>query len=84
METALWIEAHSEEPVRLGALARRAGLSVFHFLRVFSRVLGVTPHQYLVAARLRRAAALLSNPDQPVTEVAFEVGFGDLSNFREV
>jgi AraC family transcriptional regulator len=81
VETALWIEAHADEPVRLGALARRAGLSAFHFLRVFSRVLGVTPHQYLVAARLRRAAALLSHPDRPVTDVAFEVGFGDLSNF---
>ncbi len=64
-----------------GTLARRAGLSTFHFLRVFSRVLGVTPHQYLLAARLRRAAALLAHPDRPVTDVAFEVGFGDLSHF---
>ena len=81
VETALWVEAHSEEPVRLEGLARRAGLSAFHFLRVFTRVLGVTPHQYLVAARLRRAAGLLADPARPVTDVAFEVGFGDLSNF---
>ena len=81
VETALWIEAHADEPVRLGTLARRAGLSAFHFLRVFSRVLGVTPHQYLVAARLRRAAVLLAHPERPVTDVAFEVGFGDLSHF---
>jgi AraC-like DNA-binding protein len=44
-------------------------------------VLGVTPHQYLVAARLRRAARLLADPERPVTEVAFEAGFGDLSHF---
>ncbi len=81
VETALWIEAHAEQPVRLGELARRAGLSEFHFLRVFTRVLGVTPHQYLVAARLRRAARLLADPSRPVTDVAYDVGFGDLSHF---
>ncbi|HVP61432.1 MAG TPA: AraC family transcriptional regulator [Myxococcaceae bacterium] len=81
VETALWVEAHADEPVQLAALSRRAGLSAFHFLRVFTRVLGVTPHQYLVAARLRRAARLLADPSRPVTEVAFEVGFGDLSHF---
>ena len=81
VEIALWVEAHSQEPVQLATLARRAGLSPFHFLRVFTRVLGVTPHQYLVAARLRRAAHLLADPARPVTDVAFDVGFGDLSHF---
>jgi len=81
VETALWVEAHAHEPMHLTTLARRAGLSAFHFLRVFTRVLGVTPHQYLVAARLRRAALLLADPARPVTDVAYEVGFGDLSNF---
>jgi AraC-like DNA-binding protein len=81
VETALWVEAHADEPLQLATLARRAGLSAFHFLRVFARVLGVTPHQYLVAARLRRAARLLADPARPVTDVAFEAGFGDLSHF---
>jgi AraC-like DNA-binding protein len=81
VEAALWMEANAGETVRLGSLARRAGLSAFHFLRLFSRVLGVTPHQYLVSARLRRAARLLAEPERPVTDVAFEVGFGDLSHF---
>ena len=61
--------------------AAEAGLSPFHFLRLFSRVLGVTPHQYLVRSRLRRAARLLADGVPSVTDVAFEVGFGDLSNF---
>ena len=81
VETALWMEAHADQPVPLATLARRAGLSAFHFLRLFTRVLGVTPHQYLVAARLRRAARLLADPARPVTDVAFEAGFGDLSHF---
>ena len=45
--------------------ARQAGLSPFHFLRLFSAVLGVTPHQYLVRSRLRRAARLLADDDMP-------------------
>lgn len=81
VESALWMEAHADQPAQLATLARRAGLSAFHFLRLFTRVLGVTPHQYLVGARLRRAARLLADPARPVTDVAFEVGFGDLSHF---
>ena len=81
VDVALWVEAHADEPLQLATLAARADLSPFHFLRVFTRVLGVTPHQYLLAARLRRAARLLADPARPVTDVAFEVGFGDLSHF---
>ena len=41
----------------------------------------MTPHQYLVRARLRRAARLLADDERPITDVAYDVGFGDLSNF---
>jgi AraC-like DNA-binding protein len=41
----------------------------------------VTPHQYLLRCRLRRAAGLLADDGRPVTEVAYEAGFADLSNF---
>jgi AraC family transcriptional regulator len=81
VEAALWIDAHASRPVNLDRAASAAGLSPFHFLRLFARVLGVTPHQYLVRARLRRAAKLLADDDRPITDVAFDVGFGDLSNF---
>jgi AraC-like DNA-binding protein len=78
---ALWIEANAADPVGLASAAKQAGLSPFHFLRVFSSVLGVTPHQYLVRSRLRRAARLLAADAAPVTQIAYDVGFGDLSNF---
>jgi AraC-like DNA-binding protein len=81
VDAALWLDANASEPVDLEGAARAAGLSPFHFLRLFSRVLGVTPHQYLVRSRLRRAARLLSDGDRPVTAVALDVGFADLSNF---
>ena len=81
VESALWIDANATGTVRLEDLADDAGLSPFHFLRVFNKVLGVTPHQYLVRARLRRAARQLADGDRPVTDIAFDSGFGDLSNF---
>ncbi len=81
VETALWIDAHSHREIDLEAAAKQAALSPFHFLRLFSATLGVTPHQYLLRSRLRHAARLLANDDVSVTDVAYDVGFGDLSNF---
>jgi AraC-like DNA-binding protein len=81
VETALWIDAHAQEPLDLARAAAQAGLSAFHFLRLFAKILGVTPHQYLLRARLRRAARLLADDARPITDIAYEVGFGDLSNF---
>jgi AraC-like DNA-binding protein len=81
VETAQWIEANSHHPIDLDAAANQAGLSPFHFLRLFSNVLGVTPHQYLVRSRLRQAARLLADMDVAITDIAYDVGFGDLSNF---
>jgi AraC-like DNA-binding protein len=81
VEAALWIDEHSDEALDLESTAREAGLSPFHFLRLFAAVLGVTPHQYLVRSRLRHAARLLADHDRAITDVALDVGFGDLSNF---
>jgi AraC family transcriptional regulator len=81
VEAALWLDAHAREPVDLRTAARHVGLGAFHFLRLFSAVVGATPHQYLVRARLRRAARLLAEADLSISEVALDVGFGDLSNF---
>jgi AraC-like DNA-binding protein len=81
VETALWIDANSGKEIDLEAGAAKAGLSSFHFLRLFSGVLGVTPHQYLLRSRLRHAARLLANAEISVTDVAYDVGFADLSNF---
>jgi len=81
VETALWIDAQSNREIELEDAAAQAGVSPFHFLRLFSSVLGVTPHQYLVRSRLRHAARLLADDERAVTDVAYDVGFADLSNF---
>ncbi|HEU4655292.1 MAG TPA: AraC family transcriptional regulator [Steroidobacteraceae bacterium] len=81
IDIARWIEASSNQAVDLDSMARAAGMGSFHLLRTFSRVLGLTPHQYLIRSRLRHAARLLTHDDSAVTQIAAMVGFGDLSNF---
>jgi AraC family transcriptional regulator len=76
------IEAHSHEDCSLEALAVRAGLSSFHFLRLCRALTGQTPRQLVIAARLRAAALALRTTRAPITRVAFDSGFGDLSHFH--
>jgi AraC-like DNA-binding protein len=66
----------------LGALAREARLSPYHFLRTFERLTGVTPHQYVLRARLREAAMRLLHERSKVLDIALDCGFGDVSNFN--
>ena len=81
VHAALWIDENATEPIQLDDAAREAGLSEFHFLRLFTRVLGVTPKQYVIRSRLKRAARLLADDARQITDIAYQVGFGDLSNF---
>lgn len=81
VDVALWMDEHAHEPLDLETTAQAVGLSPFHFLRLFAKVLGVTPHQYLVRSRLRHAARMLADGAASITDVALDVGFNDLSNF---
>ena len=76
------IEARGSEPLDLAALAGVARMSKYHFLRVFRRVVGTTPYQALLNARMRRAAVRLAVCRDTVASIAFEAGFGDLSTFN--
>jgi AraC family transcriptional regulator len=81
-QTIRAIERHPDAGLPLQQLARRAGLSPYHFLRTFQRLTGVTPHQYVMRARLRDAAIRLAEVSGKVVDVALDCGFGDVSNFN--
>lgn len=81
VEAALWLEQNLDRALNLTDVAREVGLSHYHLIRTFSRVFSLTPHQYLIRARLRRAAGLLIERERSVTQIALDVGFNDLSNF---
>jgi AraC family transcriptional regulator len=76
------IEAGAHEPLALAELAREAGMSPYHFLRVFRQVAGMPPHQLVLRTRLNRAAVRLRTSDEPISAIAFDAGFGDLSTFN--
>jgi AraC family transcriptional regulator len=77
-----WMERDAELPLPLAALARHACMSPYHFLREFKRVVGMPPHQFVLAQRVRRAAHGLRHSDALVAEIAAESGFADLSEFN--
>jgi AraC-like DNA-binding protein len=76
------IEENFGQKLDLAELARVARMSRYHFLRTFRRALGVTPYQFVLNLRMRRAAVGLCTTGAPVSEVAFDAGFGDLSTFN--
>jgi AraC-like DNA-binding protein len=76
------IELAAHEPLALADLAGETATSPFHFLRSFRQMTGMTPHQYVLRTRLHRAAVRLRLSDEPVSAIAFDAGFNDLSTFN--
>jgi AraC-like DNA-binding protein len=67
-------------PAPIATVARRAGVSPYHFIRLFEATFGTTPHRYRTRVRLERARRLLAG-GVPVTDVCMEVGFSSLGSF---
>lgn len=78
-----YIERHSDSPLSLGDLARQAGLSQFHFQRIFRAAVGLTPRQYLEAARLGRFKRTLRRTTGGVADAVYEAGYGSSSRVYE-
>jgi AraC-like DNA-binding protein len=77
------LEAESTASHTLASLARSAGMSPFHFARVFRELTGTPPHRYLLKVRLARASERLRG-GASVTETCFATGFANLSHFTRL
>jgi len=76
-------QAHqADRTLSLGELAREAGLSPWHFLRIFRHLVGMTPHQYILHTRMHHAAVRLRQSSDLISDIAFKAGFNDLSTFN--
>ena len=73
----------AEQPPSLEALASQAGLSTFHFHRLFKAATGLTPKQYADAHRAGRVRAALARADARVTDAIFDAGFNATGRFYE-
>ena len=76
-----YMHEHLHEDVRLDELAAQANLSKYHLLRSFAKSTGLTPHRYLVDLRMGRAAELLRDTRQPVTQIATACGYTSPGQF---
>lgn len=72
--------ANPAEACSLSSLARETGMSAFHFARIFSALVGLPPHQYLLQLRIRRAAAMLRE-GASVMQAAVGSGFENVAHF---
>jgi AraC family transcriptional regulator len=78
------MEANIETDIRLGDLAREAGMSSSHFIRSFRQSTGQTPYQFLLHQRVKRAQFLMRDPLVSLTEVALASGFADQHHLARV
>ncbi len=82
------LRTHPDQRPAIAALARRAGLSEKHFIRAFRRHTGLTPHAFLVRARIDQAVFLLAETTLSVAAIADQLGYPDQAalsrQFRQV
>jgi AraC-like DNA-binding protein len=72
-----------DQDLTLKALAAASYLSPFHFARLFKKLTGASPHNYLAGIRAARAQLLLADTDLSVTEIGARVGYLSGSHFTK-
>jgi AraC family transcriptional regulator len=79
-----FIEQNIAKDITLDAIASVAGMSAFHFARSFKTVIGLPPHGFVLKRRVELARALLKSTTLPIVEIAFRVGYENVSHFTQV
>ncbi|MBC3787657.1 helix-turn-helix transcriptional regulator [Spirosoma utsteinense] len=76
-----YLEAYADQFITLDTLAGLANLSVFHFTRLFKHAIGVSPYQYVLDWKIRRARQLLRANDTSINSVSDALGFSSPAHF---
>jgi len=79
-----FVQAYLSQDLSLESLAQQAGLSPYHFARLFRQTMGESPHQFVMRQRIERAQRLLNKGNAPLVDVAVESGFANQSHFTRV
>lgn len=77
-----FITNHYQQPISVEKLAADCYLSPTHFRRLFKAVMGCSPMEYLTRSRIKMASSLLRTTKLPITEIAFCVGYQNISSFN--
>lgn len=75
------ISDNIDDNINLDELATKAGLSKFYFCRRFKEITGMSPYHYLIHCRMDKAKKLLKSSNLSITDIAFDTGYDNLSNF---
>ena len=78
------IEARFEHALPLERVAAAAGLSPYHFARLFRRCVGTSVRQYVIGRRVARARELIERTDEGLADIAYAAGFGSQSHMTTV
>ena len=76
-----YIEKNFDKPIKVEDLSSLLYLSPAHFIRVFKREMGYTPHEYILKIRVLKAQQQLKQTNKTIKEIAFTSGFNQVSNF---
>lgn len=79
-----YLEEHLAEPFSLAPLAEIAGMSEFHFSRLFKKATGLSPSRYFIRQRVAKAQQLLQETDRSILAVGMAVGYSSPSHFGQV
>lgn len=79
-----YIDGHIYENLSTGRMAEEVNLSASQMTRVFGRIYGQPPYEYMLARKMETACLLLANTGMSVREVAFRLGFSDEHYFSNV
>ena len=80
-EVVHYINAHLDEELSIAELAHMASFSEYHFIRVFSDAVGMTPRKYIINVRMDYAKYLLKTTALPITEIGYKIGYSSESMF---
>lgn len=76
-----YVEANYQDKISLTEMARHCDMGPYQFSRAFKQAKGITFREFLLQFRISKAMTLMKNPRANITEIAFAVGFNDLSHF---
>jgi AraC-like DNA-binding protein len=78
--SAMFLRLHTESDLDIREMADAGHASKYHFIRMFKRAVGLTPHRFQLQNRIRKAQRLIED-GMSLTDIAFVTGFFDQSHF---
>ena len=79
-----FIATHFNDNITLEMMAAQAGISTYHFARLFKQTIGQSPHQFLMHYRVEQARKQLAKPNTLIADIAITCGFSDQAHFTRV